>query len=129
MIRVFSPNDSFPELLNPNGDLKTNCHCSGSTFHRAAETAVCSIFQKVKRISHCIFKFCAKGFRVFFQSRKLFFLPNSMYLPRGHQCFYFDITYFISNYSYPLPLIIIICISFYLLTSEKSYDRNNFNTL
>ena len=60
------------------------------------------LFNKVKKwISHCIFKSCAS-------TRKLIFVCqiNCIYLLNSHegpQSFNFDITYFIHNYSYPLP--------------------------
>ena len=67
-------------------------------------------FNKVKkRISHCILKFSAEGFRVSCQARKQFFCQMAcIYLlnsREGPQSFDFDITYFISNYCYPLTLV------------------------
>ena len=32
-------------------------------------------------ISHCVFKSCAEGFRVFFHAKTLIFAPNALYLP------------------------------------------------
>ena len=64
--------------------------------------AIWFIFNKVKKgISHCSFKSCAEGFRDFVQARKLFFAKWLVLNRRGGpQSFDFDITYFISNYSY-----------------------------
>ena len=88
------------------------------------------ILKKVKKIwiSHCIFNSCAKTFR-FFQSRKLIFgqmaciyLLNSQ---RSPNFFYFEIKYFISNYSYHLVKDVRIT-SYW---PEKSISDNNNKTL
>ena len=70
------------------------------------------IFNKAKKwISHCNFKSCTEGFRFFFSSLEAHFFCKMACIYRLKswgcpQSFYFDITYFISNYSYPLLVIL-----------------------
>ena len=70
-----------------------------------------SFFNKVKQwISHCIFKSCVEGFRVFFFNlRSNFFLPNGLYLPTkqpwGFPKFWFWYHIFYTNYMGYIPII------------------------
>ena len=68
------------------------------------------LFNKVKKlIFHCIFKSCAEGFRFFLfkLGSKFVCLMACIYLLNsrgGPRRFDFDITYYLSNYRYPLVL-------------------------
>ena len=93
------------------------------------------IFNQVKKwISHCIFESCAEGFGFFFSSEEANFFCQMacIYLLNsrgGPQSFDFDITHFISNYSYPLVVVLIVAAPAFLSARSSACSEIQHSSL